>query len=156
MGKITGMQPRTPTLLHRALWYVRATWPPLMLAAICAVLALAHGSAWWIGLWLLGTLTLVLDSRARYGEFRELRHSVRVATGLSGEALARFRAARSTWCSRRAALAAAQAEGFGVEARALVASWGYKPWNVFPDRAFSSQSPFLRVGFWRSVLGLRR
>ncbi len=53
------------------------------------------------------------------------------------------------------ALAAAQAEGLGREARNLVAKWGYKPWHVFPDKAFTRHSPFLKPRFWRSVLGLR-
>jgi len=137
-------------------WFFRATWPPLLLAVCCMALVRLHAPLWWGGLCVIGAVLLCLDSLARHREFRALRHSVRLARGLSGEALARFRAARSTWCSRRAAIAAAQAEGFGADARSLVSGWGYKPWHVFPDRAFSLRSPFFRSSFWLSVLGLGR
>ncbi|MAC88955.1 MAG: hypothetical protein ACJA0K_000748 [Maricaulis maris] len=147
---------RLSAQLRRSLWYLRATWPPLVLAATCLLASLLHASVWWGVACATGALVLVIDSLARHREFRALRHSVRAACGLTGEALARFRAARSTWCSRRAAIAAAQAEGFGLDARALVTGWGYKPWHVFPDRAFSLNSPFLRLAFWQSVLGFKR
>jgi hypothetical protein len=142
-------------LLDR-LWFLRATWPPLCLAVVCLTLSRLQMPVWWGVLCVIGALLLCTDSLARHREFRALRHSVRLARGLSGEALARFRAARTTWCSRRAAIAAAYAEGFGTDARALVDDWGYKPWHVFPDRAFSLRSPFLRLSFWQSVLGIRR
>jgi len=142
--------------LRDATWFLRATWPPLLLAAECIVISRFHDAWWWWFVCLLGAVLLCFDSLARHREFLSLRHSVRLARGLSGEALARFRAARSTWCSRRAAIAAAHAEGFGADARALVNDWGYKPWHVFPDRAFSLRSPFLRSSFWLSVLGVRR
>ena len=128
----------------------------MLLAAACLLLSLAHAQSWWGLLCLTGAGLLCFDSPARHREFRVLRHSVRIAEGLTGEALARFRAARTTWCSRRAAIAAAHAEGFGADARALVTSWGYKPWHVFPDRAFTRASPFLKPSFWLSVLGARR
>ncbi|OLF73063.1 hypothetical protein AWH62_08925 [Maricaulis sp. W15] len=140
----------------RHIWFLRATWPPLVLAVCCALLSLVHAQLWWGLVCLGGASLLCFDSVARHREFRALRHSVRVAKGLTGEALARFRAARSTWCSRRAAIAAAHAEGFGADARALVDGWGYKPWHVFPDRAFTFGSPFFKPAFWQSVLGLRR
>jgi len=149
------MQP-LPNPFRRVLWYLRSTWPPLVLALVCLLASLLHTSLWWGVACGVGALLLIADSLARHREFRALRHSVRAACGLTGEALARFRAARSTWCSRRAAIAAAQAEGFGLDARALVVGWGYKPWHVFPDRAFTINSPFLRLAFWQSVLGLRR
>ncbi|WP_323761342.1 hypothetical protein [Maricaulis sp.] len=149
------MQYFSGTLRDR-LWFVRATWPPLLLAVGCLALSRVYEPIWWAGLCVAATILLCLDSAARHREFRRLRHSVRKARGLSGEALARFRAARTTWCSRRAAIAAAHAEGFEDDARALVSGWGYKPWHVFPDRAFSFNSPFLRASFWQSVLGWRR
>jgi len=149
------MDSRLTRLAHHA-WFLRATWPPLFLAGCCLLLSLAHAQLWWGLLCLVGATLLVFDSVARHREYRSLRHSVRLARGLTGQALARFRAARTTWCSRRAAIAAAHAEGYGPDARALVAGWGYKPWHVFPDRAFSLNSPFLKPAFWLSVLGLKR
>ncbi|WP_291844202.1 hypothetical protein [Maricaulis sp.] len=140
----------------RHLWFLRATWPPLLLAVGCLSLSSLNAHLWWGLLCLAGAGLLCFDSLARHREFRVLRHSVRIAEGLTGEALARFRAARTTWCSRRAAIAAAHAEGFGADARALVEGWGYKPWHVFPDRAFTRSSPFFKPAFWLSVLGVRR
>lgn len=135
-------------------WSFRAVWPPVFLAA--SALALAFVSPW---LWLsvlagTGVVVLLFDIRARHKQYADLRRALRRAGGLTGEAMARFRKARTAWCSRRAAIAAAHAEGFGRESRAAIQHWGYRPWHVFPDRAFSLQTPFLRVSFWRSVLGL--
>ena len=69
---------------------------------------------------ILGCGVLVLDTAARYRQYRVLRMALRQANGVTGQARRLFRRARSTWCTRRAALAAAHAEGFGREARALV------------------------------------
>lgn len=130
-------------------------WPPLALAALCAALAIGVFDAFWLdGLAWLGCGVLCLDSLARFRQYRVIRAALRRENGVTGRARRLFRQARSTWCTRRAALAAAQAEGFGREARALVARWGYRPWHVFPDRSFSRRSPFLRIAFWRAVLGL--
>ncbi|MAK64189.1 MAG: hypothetical protein CMF75_05505 [Maricaulis sp.] len=147
----------TALLLHSRspFWSLRAIWPPLLLALAClAILALSPPL--WIGLAALaGFSILVLDATARLRQYRDLRAGLRAARGLTGRALVEFRRARTSWCTRSAALAAAQAEGWGKEARALVSRWGYKPWHVFPDKAFTRHSPFLKPRFWRSVLGLR-
>ncbi|WP_203294429.1 hypothetical protein [Maricaulis parjimensis] len=136
-------------------WSLRAIWPPLFLALAClAVLALSPPL--WLGIGALaGFSILMLDAVARLRQYRDLRRVLRAARGLTGRGLVEFRRARTSWCTRSAALAAAQAEGWGREARALVAKWGYKPWHVFPDKAFTRHSPFLKNAFWRSVLGLR-
>jgi hypothetical protein len=139
----------------RQIWSLRATWPPLLLAVGAGVVGLIV-PIWWLSvLSALAVIVLLFDCLARDRQFRELRLALRRAGGLSGQALARFRKARNAWCSRRAALAAATAEGLGLEARNLVDEWGYKPWHVFPDGAFTARSPFLRRDFWFSVLGLR-
>lgn len=130
-------------------------WPPLLLAACCLVLAFAVSPFLWLdGLAILGCGVLVLDTAARYRQYRVLRMALRQANGVTGRARRLFRRARGTWCTRRAALAAAHAEGFGREARALVCRWGYRPWHIFPDGTFTRRSPFLRFAFWRSVFGL--
>lgn len=131
-------------------------WPPLLLALGCILLVLASPFLWLDGLALVTIGVLCLDTLARHREYRALRLALRRARGLTGPARILFRRARSSWCTRRAALAASQAEGFGREARALVGKWGYRPWHVFPDGAFTRRSPFLRFAFWRSVLGLGR
>jgi hypothetical protein len=139
----------------RQIWSLRATWPPLLLAIAAALVGLIV-PIWWLSiLSVIAVVILLFDCVARDRQFRELRLSLRRAGGLTGQALARFRKARNAWCSRRAALAAAAAEGVGREARNLVDDWGYKPWHVFPDGAFTARSPFLRRDFWASVLGLR-
>jgi hypothetical protein len=134
---------------------VEPVWPPLLLAAGCLVLALGAFSPLWLDvLALLGCVVLCLDTAARYRQYRMLRTALRRANGVSGRAKVLFRRARTTWCTRRAALAAAHAEGYGREARALVGRWGYRPWHVFPDGTFTRQSPFLKPAFWLSVVGL--
>jgi hypothetical protein len=79
---------RLSAQLRRSLWYLRATWPPLVLAATCLLASLLHASVWWGVACATGALVLVIDSLARHREFRALRHSVRAACGLTGEALA--------------------------------------------------------------------
>lgn len=133
-----------------------AIWPPLLLAVLAGLIGLLSP---FVGLKIaamIGVFLLITDIIARHRQFEELRRALRRAGGLTGHALARFRKARTAWCSRRAALAASFAEGFGRESRELVHSWGYRPWHIFPDGAFSARSPFLRVEFWKSVLGLSR
>lgn len=137
-------------------WSLRATWPPLILAAGALLIAAIAPWVWLSVLGFAGAALLLLDSWARHRQYAALRLALRRAGGLTGAALVRFRKARTSWCTRTAAIAAAQAEGFGAESRSMVQAWGYKPWHVFPDRAFSVSSPFLRLGFWRSVLGLGR
>lgn len=128
-----------------------------MLLALGALLVAATSPWIWLSvLGFAGAGLLLLDTWARQRQFLAQRLSLRRSGGLSGEALARFRKARTAWCSRRAAMAAAHAEGFGIESRRMVRSWGYRPWHVFPDRAFTSSSPFLRASFWKSVLGMGR
>lgn len=130
-------------------------WPPMILALGCLVLALGVFTPVWLDvLALLGCAILCLDMTARHRQYRTLRAALRHAGGVSGPARTLFRRARSTWCTRRAALAAAHAEGFGPEARALVVRWGYRPWHIFPDGSFSRRSPFLKIAFWRAVIGL--
>jgi len=139
--------------LDYQLWSLRATWPPLLLAGLCVLLALVTGHPVVFGLAGLGMLVLFFDSAARLRDFERVRVLIRRSGGLTGAALRNFRKARVSWCTRRSAIAAAYAEGLGEEARRLVRHWGYRPWHVFPDGAFTRNSPFLRVAFWKSVLG---
>lgn len=141
-------------LFSYQLWSFRATWPPLLLAGLAILTSLILSNAWIHAMAAAGVLVLFFDSAARLRQFERVRHLIRRTGGLEGRALREFREARSSWCSRRAAMAAAAAEGFAVEARELVAKWGYRPWHIFPDRAFSRRSPFLRLAFWKSVLGI--
>ena len=136
------------------LWSLRATWPPLLLLSGAVLTMMASPVVWLSVFAAFGALVLGLDSVARLKEFVRLRALFEQAGAIEGRALAEFRRSRSSWCSRRAALAAAKAAGLGQQARDQVRAWGYRPWHVFPDRAFSTRSPFLRVNFWRSVLGL--
>ena len=143
-------------ILHTrsGLFSLSATWPPLILALGC-VLILALSPPLWLAIGAAGgLLVLCLDALARHRQYRDLRRVFRAARGLTGQGLVEFRRARSSWCTRRAALAAAHAEGLGRDARDLIARWGYKPWHIFPDHAFTRRSPFLKWRFWRSVLGL--
>jgi len=144
-------EPRTFQPIRR----LAPVWPPLLLALASLALALWFPAPVWFDLLALGGFAVLsLDVAARYRQYRALRAALRHAGGVSGRARMLFRRARSTWCTRRAALAAAQAEGFGCEARALVAQWGYRPWHIFPDGSFSRRSPFLKIAFWRAVIGL--
>ena len=137
-------------------WSFRATWPPLLLLVLALGLAWLSPFLWLDILCFLSVALLTFDTFARQKQFETLRLALRRAGGLTGHALARFRKARTSWCTRRAALAATLAEGFGAESRNLVREWGYKPWHVFPDEAFTARSPFFRLGFWKSVLGFSR
>ncbi|MEC9250886.1 MAG: hypothetical protein VX501_09560 [Pseudomonadota bacterium] len=136
------------------LWSVRATWPPLLLLAGSLLVALASPVGWLSVLAGIGVVVLALDSFARLREFVRLREVFQSIGAIEGRALAEFRRSRTSWCSRRAAIAAAYAAGLGCQARHMVHGWGYRPWHIFPDRAFSLRSPFLRVNFWKSVLGI--
>lgn len=143
-------------LVLHPFWSLRATWPPVLLFVLAVLVAFSVPVPWLSGLVLVGACVLIFDSLARHRQFAALRLVVRRAGGLSGEALAQFRQARRSWCSRTAAMAAADAEGHGRQARHLVREWGYRPWHVFPDGAFRRRSTFLRLDFWKSVLGISR
>ena len=136
------------------LWSLRATWPPLLLLSGALLVALVSPFAWVSVLGGLGVLLLCLDSVARLREFVRLRTVFVHVGAIEGRALAEFRRSRTSWCSRRAAIAAAHAAGVGDQARQMIREWGYRPWHIFPDRAFTPNSPFLRVNFWKSVLGI--
>ncbi|WP_300552030.1 hypothetical protein [Maricaulis sp.] len=145
-------------LVRYQIWALCATWPPLLLCLLALGLAWLGASALPAGSVLLatGAAILVFDAAARLRQAEMIRAEILCIGGLQGSALKVFRQARASWCSRRAALAAASAAGQGRTARELVEKWGYRPWHVFPDHAFSARSPFLRAGFWKSVLGLRQ
>ena len=148
-----------PAMLRNPWFELRAIWPPLLLAALAlflsAMAASLGGQPLLLAPGLAAAAILLLDARARLIEHRGLRRLVREAGGLKAGALDRFRALRRTWCTRTAALSAASAEGFAREAQRQVRAWGYRAWHVFPDRAFSRRSPFLRMSFWKSIVGGR-
>jgi hypothetical protein len=133
-----------------------AIWPPLLLAGSAALIGWLSPWIWLSALAAIGVMLMLIDSLARRRQYARMRIALRQAGGLTGPALARFRKARTAWCTRRAVLAAAYIEGFGRESRALIRDWGYRPWHVFPDGAFTARTPFIRLGFWKSVLGLSR
>jgi hypothetical protein len=133
-----------------------AVWPPMLLAGSAALIGWFSPWLWLSFLAVVGVLVMLLDTLARHRQYAHMRLALRQAGGLTGHALARFRKARTAWCTRRAVMAAACIEGFERESRQLVRDWGYRPWHVFPDGAFSQRSPFIRLGFWKSVLGLSR
>ena len=134
---------------------LRATWPPLVL------LVMALSVAVFVPVWplrllaALGVFVLSFDVRARFMDYRRIRVRIARSGALIGAARTQLRSSSTSWCTRRAAIAAAYAEGLGHEAHALVKQWGYRPWHVFPDGAFTTHSPFLRISFWKSVLGHR-
>lgn len=145
-------------LVRYQIWSLRATWPPLLLCLTALSLAWLSAPVLPVGSVLLatGAAILVFDAAARLRQAELIRAEIEHIGCLDGSALSVFRQARASWCSRRAALAAASAAGQGNAARQLVAKWGYRPWHVFPDHAFTARSPFLRAGFWKSVLGMRQ
>ena len=157
VGRLSRNAPAMSTsqaFLDFQLWSLRATWPPLLLLGSALIVALASPYLWLSVMAVIGVFVLSLDSAARLREFVRLRAVFQRVGAIEGRALAEFRRSRTSWCSRRAAIAAAYAAGLGDQARQQIRAWGYRPWHIFPDRAFSAQSPFLRVNFWKSVLGI--
>ena len=107
---------------------------PISVALVFLILGL---SMW--GWFLIGVPVMIADVRARYIDYRRLlgvKYTDRAAkyVGLS-------------WCGRGVGIAV-----WGDAAKSFYIYKGYMWWHILPD---GFPLVFLRLAFWKSVLGIR-
>jgi len=132
---------------------VLAVWPPLTLFAGALSVAsmpvplLLRMAA--IG----GMLILLFDISARLRDFRRVAANLEREPSLLPRHVPRY---KRSWCQRTvlywAAYRALGEEG-GSYVRAQYDRMGYRWFHFFPDKTFTRESPFLRLNFWRSLIG---
>lgn len=108
---------------------------PLTILGIAMMLA-----AWVHPLFYIGVLIMLLDVRARWVDYRSIRHE--------RPSYLRLRLMRGSWCSRGVA------EFVWPEySRTIYRHLGYRWYHILPDGA---PKCFLDVRFWRHVVGIGR
>ena len=133
--------------------HLRAILPPLTLIGVALTLAAGCWLLEWpifAGLFLLGAVILIFDTRGRRKDFHNARNYL--ARGHDPSQVARTY--QYSWCSRAACRAAASLSGAGAD-QAIADYYrdnGYRWFHIFPDNTFSRHSPFLKLRFWRITL----
>ncbi len=101
----------------------------------------------------IGFIISVVDITARIKDSRKVMDTLAAAPTLLPRHISRY---KRSWC-QRTVLEWSAYGALGAEARRYVAaqysSMGYRFFHIFPDRAFSRDSPFLKVSFYRSLVG---
>ncbi|RUT88031.1 MULTISPECIES: hypothetical protein [unclassified Mesorhizobium] len=153
--------------MKRILHGLLAVWPPLALASISFGLAASTSpSLIDMGIWdniaAYGAgLVFMTDVGARYAEFRKARAKIAEFEGSPALGTVFYQLGtyhKRSWC-QRTALRWAATDVLGPRGGMIVTLWykalGYRWWHVLPDGTFSRQSPFLKAGFWSSVVGVK-
>lgn len=119
-------------------------------------LALTTLPVFWLPVRVLAGIGLVIslfDIAARIKDSRKVMETLAAAPSLLARHVSRY---KRSWC-QRAVLEWSAYGALGAEARRYVAgqfaSMGYRPYHIFPDRAFTRDSPFLKISFYRSLVG---
>lgn len=138
---------------------VLAVWPPTTLSAASASLAyISSSSTVLVAVFLFGAFILLLDAKARFGEFKKAH---REFSGSPLPCVGRIsyiaHQHRTSWCSRTAITWAARLSGDQIAAETVTDYYrylGYRWWHLTPDHTFTRNSPFLKVSFWKSGFGI--
>lgn len=117
---------------------VKALWPPIVLTLLSLILAYSLHI-----IFLLGSLILFIDIKARYEEYVKL-----VNEKSEHKRMKRIDLMRASNCSRTAAIAA-----FPDLAKPHYAKLGYKWYHIFPDGA---PQCFFSVKWWKRTLGIHK
>lgn len=130
-----------------------AIWPPiaLLLADLLVMPVLALWSWWLVLPFAAGAIILCFDIAGRRADFRlAARH---LAAGRRPVRVAKNY--QFSWCGRVACAAAATAvsPAIGKTVADHYSANGYRWYHIFPDGAFTRNSPFLSLRFWQITLG---
>jgi hypothetical protein len=130
-----------------------AVWPPMALfmtalsVASLPVPLLLRVAA------VAGVLILVLDISARRRDYRQIVARLALDPSLLDRHIIRY---KPSWCQRTVLYWAAE-ESLGRDSRLYVGRqftlMGYRWFHIFPDRTFTRESPFLKIKFWRNLVG---
>ncbi len=88
-----------------------------------------------------------LDARSRYQNYKQLKDQLY----LYGFDQRIFKIVRQSRCQRDAALAAAEALGYGEKCRAYFKTCGYQWYHIVPDFVFRKPHFFLSGAFWQKT-----
>jgi hypothetical protein len=140
--------------LRRVTGSILAVWPPI--ALLCMNLAITTLPVFWVPVRILAAIGLIIsivDITARIKDSRKVMETLSAAPSLLPRHISRY---KRSWC-QRTVLEWSAYGALGEEARAYVsgqyASMGYRFYHIFPDRAFTRDSPFLKISFYRSLVG---
>lgn len=152
-------------IVRELIFSIFAVYPPLVLMALSLTVTLLLGGVIVGGLNALVMMILTLDAAARHREYGVLRSALQTyerrlrsrapAAGVGRRVMQLIGRMQYSWCSRQAAHAACCAEGYHALAWSQFRGWGYRPWHLFPKGTFTRQSPFLKLSFWRAVIGMQ-
>lgn len=131
-----------------------AVWPPVALHVSALALAGIPALPWPVrAAAIFGAAILILDVAARLRDFRKVARDLKRDPELLSPHVARY---KRSWCQRTvihwAAFAALGTAGSKL-VRQQFETMGYRWFHIFPDRTFTRESPFLRINFWRSLIG---
>jgi hypothetical protein len=130
-----------------------AIWPPMALFATSLTVAALPVPLFLRAAAIGGVIILMLDITARLRDFRQVVGRLALDPALLNRHIVRY---KPSWCQRTVLYWAAD-EALGRESRAYVgrqfAEMGYRWYHFFPDRTFTRESPFLKLKFWRNLVG---
>ena len=130
-----------------------AIWPPMALFVTALSVASMPVPLVLRAAAVAGVLILVFDISARMRDYRRVVARLALDPSLLNRHVVRY---KPSWCQRTVLYWAADA-ALGREGRDYVgrqfAAMGYRWFHFFPDRTFTRDSPFLKVKFWRSLIG---
>ena len=133
-----------------SMYALLAIWPPLAMAT--GSVSMSYFWPWFlvkVCLWIAAVIFLV-DVRGRFRDYmiwrRRIKRDQSVRRGV--------RIQRNTWCGRTvlAWAATSVSKEYGREVRDEYHRMGYRWWHLTPDKAFTLDSPFLTVGFWKQLI----
>ncbi len=140
--------------MQRITGSILAVWPPIVL--LCMNLTITLLPVFWTPVRILagiGLLISIVDITARIKDSRRVMVTLAAAPGLLPRHISRY---KRSWC-QRTVLEWSAYGALGENARKYVAgqyaSMGYRFFHIFPDRAFTRDSPFLKLNFYRSLVG---
>lgn len=100
-----------------------------------------------------GACILIFDISARLKDYRRVATNLSYDPELLPRHISRY---KRSWCQRTVLHWAAFA-ALGHEGKRYVQgqfdSLGYRWFHFFPDKTFTRESPFLKLKFWRSLVG---
>lgn len=145
---------RETSVLQRVTASILAVWPPIVL--LCMNLTITMLPIFWVPVRIMagiGLIISIVDITARIKDSRKVMETLSSAPSLLPRHISRY---KRSWC-QRTVLEWSAYGALGETARRYVAgqyaSMGYRFFHIFPDRAFTKDSPFLKMSFYRSLVG---
>lgn len=127
---------------------IRAIWFPSVLYFLSSIPVIFFDWRWMTVIFLIAMVVFLFDVAGRIKDFYYLKYQ-RNFNHLWKQRYKFFlKRQSSTRCSREVLIAVCPVAA--DDYRML----GYRWYHIFPDHAFTKDSPFLKISFWKSLFGL--